>query len=63
MFRSLGLEIEIRPVLDHPPREESDVEDDEGDDLVGTKLHDIQLSEDGDDSKTEAKVRPDPSAS
>ena len=60
VFRSLGLEIEIRPVLDHPPR---DVEDDEGDDLVGTKLHDIQLSEDGDNSKTEAKVRPDPSAS
>jgi hypothetical protein len=63
VFRSLGLEIEIRPVLTDPPREEYDGDDDEGDDLVGTKLHHIQLSEDEDDDKEIIKVRPDPSAS
>jgi hypothetical protein len=60
VFRSLGLEIEIRPVLKDPPREESD---EEGDNLVGTKLHDIQISEDGDDYKTTIEVRPDLGAS
>lgn len=66
VFRSLGLEIEIRPILEDPPRNEyyeGDDEGDEGDDLVGAKLHNIQLSEDGDDDKWDIKVRPDPSAS
>jgi hypothetical protein len=63
VFRSLGLEVEIRPVLGDPPPRDYDAEDDEGDDLVGTKLHDIQLSEDGDDEKMGIEVRPDPGAS
>jgi hypothetical protein len=63
VFRSLGLEAEIRPVLEDPPRYDSDAEGDEGDDLVGTKLHDMQLSEDGDDEKICIEVRPDPGAS
>jgi hypothetical protein len=54
VFRSLGLKIEIRPVLED--------KSDEGDDLVGTELHDIQLSEDGEDCRL-TEVRPDPSAS
>jgi hypothetical protein len=62
VFRSLGLEVEIRPVLGDPPRD-YDAKDDEGDDLVGTKLHDMQLSEDGDEEKMDIKVRPDLSAS
>ena len=57
VFRSLGLEIEIRPVL-----ENTEDKSDEGDDLVGTELHDIQLSENGEDSRL-TEVRPDLSAS
>jgi hypothetical protein len=62
VFRSLGLEIEIRPVLDELPRDVDDSED-EGDDLVGTKLHDIQLSENAEESIRDIRVRPDSSAS
>ena len=57
VFRSLGLEIEIRPVLENTEDKSGD-----GDDLVGTELHDIQLSEDGEDCRL-TKVRPYPSAS
>jgi hypothetical protein len=58
VFRSLGLETEIRPVFE----DTRDKSDEDGNDLVGTELHGIQLSEDGEDySATE--VRPDPTAS
>ena len=62
VFRSLGLEVEIRPVLDES-RYEYDEEGDQGDVLVGTELHDIQILEDADDDRLPTQVRSDPSAS
>ena len=58
VFRSLGLEVKIRPVLE-------DIRDDEEEGyLVGTGLHCIKLTERGGyDDESPAEVRPDPSAS
>jgi hypothetical protein len=70
VFRSLGLKIEIRPVLeeieDEYYQDQRHYEsDEEGGDLVGTGLHGIQLSERGGDDGEErpTEVPPDPSAS
>jgi hypothetical protein len=63
VFRSLGLEIEIRPVLEDTRDEDSREESDEGDDLVGTELHDIQVWLGGYDERRPTEVRSDPSVS
>jgi hypothetical protein len=69
VFRSLGLKVKIRPVLEdieedygyHRRRGESDEEERY---LVGTGLHCMKLSERGGyDNESPAEVRPDPSAS
>jgi len=58
VFRSLGLKVEVRPVLE-------DIESDEEEGyLVGTGLHGIQLSGSGGyGDERPAEVHPDPSAS
>jgi hypothetical protein len=65
VFRSLGLKVKIRPVLEDIDRHLQDSSDEEEEGcLVGTGLHRMKLSERGGcGEESPAEVHPDPSAS